>query len=93
MGSEIFEFSIHCDPIYYRWNLSFTLPPLIPAGPVMGVVAGFHTDLARWQVAANDLGFDKYCFAMLVNTMQSKYILGEIDADGDNIHGLPLSNE
>jgi hypothetical protein len=25
--------------------------------------------------------------------MQSEYILGEIDADGDNIHGLPLSSE
>jgi hypothetical protein len=25
--------------------------------------------------------------------MQSEYILGEIDAYGDNIHGLPLSNE
>jgi hypothetical protein len=29
---------------------------------------------------------------MLVNTMQSEYILGKINAYGDNIHGLPLSN-
>ena len=45
------------------------------------------------QLAANDLGLDKNRFAALVNTMQSEYILGEIDAYGDNIHGLPLSNE
>jgi len=25
--------------------------------------------------------------------MQSEYILGEIDADCNNTHGLPLSNE
>ena len=45
------------------------------------------------QLAANDLGLDENRFAMLVNTMQSEYILGKINADGDNIHGLPLSNE
>ena len=45
------------------------------------------------QLAASDLGFDKYCLTMLVNTMQSEYILGKINAYGDHIHGLPLSNE
>ena len=42
---------------------------------------------------ANDLGLDKYRFAALVNVMQSGYILGEINAYGDNVHGLPLLNE
>ena len=45
------------------------------------------------QLAANHLGLDKNCLATLVNTMQSEYILGKINAYGDNIHGLPLSKE
>ena len=45
------------------------------------------------QLAANDLGLDENRLAALVNAMQSEYILGEIDAYGDNIHRLPLSNE
>jgi hypothetical protein len=44
-------------------------------------------------LAASHLGLDKNCLAALVNAMQSEYILGEIDAYGDNIHGLPLSSE
>jgi hypothetical protein len=61
---------------------------------------GFHADQARRQVGdhfqqlpANHLGLDKYRLATLVNTMQSEYILGEIDADCNNTHGLPLANE
>jgi len=68
--------------------------------PVVCAGAGFHADQAGRQVGdhfqqltASHFGFDKYCFAILVNAMQSKYILGEINAYGDNIHGLPLSNE
>ena len=69
-------------------------------GPVVGAGAGFHADQAGWQLgdhveqlAANHLGLDKNCLATLVNTMQSEYILGKINAYGDNIHGLPLSKE
>ena len=36
---------------------------------------------------------DQNRLAPLVNAMQSEYILGKIDPYGDNIHGLPLSNE
>lgn len=68
--------------------------------PVVRTGAGFHANQTGRQVgdyfeqlAASHLGLDKYRFAILVNAMQSEYILGEIDADGDNIHGLPLSNE
>jgi hypothetical protein len=68
--------------------------------PVVGTGAGFHADQAGRQLgdhfeqlAASHLGFDENSLAALVNTMQSEYILGEIDAYGDNIHGLPLSSE
>jgi len=40
-----------------------------------------------------DLGLDQDRLARLVNAMQSEYILGEIDANRDNIHGLPLSSK
>ena len=70
------------------------------SGPVVGAGTGFHADQTGWQVGdhlqqltANDLGLDQNRLATLVNTMQSEYILGEIDPYGDNIHGLPLSNE
>jgi len=58
-----------------------------------GRVAGWQVGDDFQQLAANYLGLDKNRLATLVNTMQSEYILGEIDAYGDNIHGLPLSNE
>lgn len=68
--------------------------------PVVGAGAGFHANKAGRQIGdrlqqlpANYLGLDENRLAALVNTMQSEYILGEIDAYGDNIHGLPLSNE
>lgn len=68
--------------------------------PVVGAGTGFHADQTGrkmgnhfQQLAANHLGFDENRLATLVNTMQSEYILGEIDPYGDNIHGLPLSNE
>lgn len=68
--------------------------------PVVGAGAGFHADQAGRQVgnhfqqlAACHLGFDENSLAALVNAMQSEYILGEIDAYGDNTHGLPLSSE
>lgn len=67
---------------------------------MVGAGAGFHADQATRQVgdhfqqlAANHLRLDQKRFATLVNTMQSEYILGEIDAYGDNTHGLPLSSE
>ena len=68
--------------------------------PMVGTGAGFHADQAGRQLGdhfqqlpANHLGLDKYRLAALVNAMQSEYILGEIDADCNNTHGLPLSNE
>ena len=68
--------------------------------PVVGTGTGFHADQAGRQVgdrveqlAAHDLGLDQNRLTALVNTMQSEYILGEIDAYGDNIHGLPLSSK
>ena len=41
------------------------------------------------QLAANHLGLDQN----RLGAMQSEYVLGKIDAYGDNIYGLPLSNE
>jgi len=70
------------------------------ARPVVRTGAGFQTNQAGWQLgdhfeqlAASHLGLDESRLATLVNAMQSEYILGEIDAYGDNIYGLPLSNE
>jgi hypothetical protein len=66
--------------------------------PILCAGAGFHTNQARrqlgdhfQQLVTSDFGLDKYRLAALVNTMQREYIHGKINADGDNIHGLPLS--
>jgi len=59
----------------------------------LGDQAGWQIGDRLQQLAAHDLGLDENRLAALVNAMQSEYILGEIDAYGDNIHGLPLSNE
>jgi hypothetical protein len=61
----------------------------VPLGDQAGRQVGDHFQ----HLPTSHLGFDKYCFATLVNTMQSEYILGKIDTDGDNIHGLPLSSK
>ena len=68
--------------------------------PVVRAGTGFHANQAGRQLgdhfeqlAANHLGLDENRLAALVSAMQSEYILGEIDAYGDNIHGLPLSSE
>jgi hypothetical protein len=45
------------------------------------------------QITDAAVGSAKNSPATLVNTRQSEYILGKINANGDNIHGLPLSNE
>lgn len=69
------------------------------ACPVVRPGTGFHADPTGrrlgdqlQQLAACSLGFDENRFTALVNAMQSEYILGEIDADGDQIHELPLSS-
>ena len=59
----------------------------------LGDQAGWQLSDHFEQLATNYFRFDKNGFAILVNAMQSEYILGEINAYGDNIHGFPLSNE
>ena len=34
---------------------------------------------------------DRRGLAAIIDAVYSKYVLGEIDSYGDNIHGLPLS--
>ena len=45
------------------------------------------------QLAARDALAYQRCAACGIHTMQGKDILGEIDSQSDNSHGLPLSNE
>ena len=70
------------------------------ARPMMGARAGFHCDGARWQrgdqldeSAASDPGLNQCRFSDLVDPMDGEDILGEIDADEYDGHGLPLSSE
>ena len=69
------------------------------ARPMMGARAGFHCDGARWQrgdqldeSAASDPGLNQCRFSDLVDPMDGEDILGEIDADEYDGHGLPLSS-
>ena len=62
--------------------------------------ARFHADRARRQgrdhfveLGARDLRLAKLHIAPYVHAVQGKHVLGEIDADRDNSHGLPLSSE
>ncbi|CAM2160416.1 conserved hypothetical protein [Paraburkholderia tropica] len=67
-------------------------------GPVMSAGARFHPDEARWQLRdqrhqliSRHTRLDQHRFAGLVHTVNGEDILGKIDSDSDNRHGLPLS--
>jgi hypothetical protein len=67
------------------------------AGSVMSAGARFRPDKARWQLRnqghqliARHTRLDQHRFAGLVHTVNGEHILGKIDSDGDNRHGLPL---
>ena len=65
--------------------------------PVVRAGAGFHADQAgrqlgdQRQLVARHLGLDQRGFARFINAMHGKDVLGEIDSNSDNAHGLPLS--
>jgi hypothetical protein len=68
------------------------------ACPVMRTGAGLHADDTRRrlrnqhrQLIARNTWLDQYGFAGLVHAVDGEYILGKIDSDSDNRHGLPLS--
>ena len=63
----------------------------------MGSGAGFHSNQARrqlddqrQQLFTRHFGFDQHRLVVLIHPMYRKDVLGEIDSDGDNAHGLPL---
>lgn len=56
------------------------------------VLAGNVRDYHQ-QLATRHLGLDENGLTTMVNAMQSEYILGEINANGDHAQGLPLSTE
>lgn len=62
--------------------------------------ARFHADQTRRQLGdqgqqrvALDRRFDQNGFACGINPVDRKNVLGQIQADGNNGHGLPLPNE
>ena len=66
--------------------------------PVVGAGAGFHADQAGRelgdqgrQLFACDPGFDQCGLAVFIDTVNGKHVLGEIDTNCHNGHGLPLS--
>ena len=68
-------------------------------GPVVGAGAGFDADQARGhlhdqrqQLIPCDLRLDQYGFAVFIDAMHGKDVLGKIDSNSDNAHGLPLSS-
>jgi hypothetical protein len=63
--------------------------------PVVCAEAGFHADDARrqlrddWQkMLSRYFWFDQRGLAALLNAVHGKEVLGEIDSDGDNVHGV-----
>jgi hypothetical protein len=67
--------------------------------PVVGSAAGFHANEARWrgpqqrqQIRSLDLGLEQHHLARLIDAMYGKNILGKINTNCNNGHGLPLSN-
>ena len=64
----------------------------------MGTGTRFHADGARRQVGdqrqqicARNFRLDQRGLAATIYAVHGKYVLGEIDSYGDNVHGLPLS--
>ena len=43
------------------------------------------------QLRPRDLGLDQHGLAVIINPVHGKNILGEIDSNSNNLHGLPLS--
>lgn len=69
-------------------------------GPVVRTRAGLHADHARRQrrdqlvqFVACHAGANQLGLAGLVDAVHGEHVLGEINADGHNSHGLPLLNE
>lgn len=69
-------------------------------GPVVCARAGPHADGAGWQgcneieqLGACYAGAHQCGLAAFIHPMQGEHGLGEIDADIDNSHGLPLPDE
>jgi len=67
------------------------------AWPVVGAGARFYADQARLgrcdelkQLGARHVGPNLCGLACGIYAMNGKDVLGEIDSDGDNVHGLPL---
>jgi hypothetical protein len=67
------------------------------AGPVMSARACFHANEARRQLCdqrrqliTRNTRLDQHRLPGLVHTVNGKYILGKIDSDSENSHGLPL---
>lgn len=68
--------------------------------PVVGARAGLHANDARRQagdelmeLVARHGRADQFGLAGLVDAMNRKNVLGEVDTHGQNRHGLPLPNE
>jgi len=66
--------------------------------PVVGTGTGFHADQAGRelgdqgrQLFARDPGFDQCGLAVFIDAVNGKHVLGEIDTNCHNGHGLPLS--
>ena len=62
----------------------------------MGAAAGFHADQTRrelhdqrQELLAADTGFDQFCLAGFVDTMDGKDVLGQINSDDDKTHDFP----
>ncbi|PQV42728.1 hypothetical protein B0G83_1494 [Paraburkholderia sp. BL21I4N1] len=80
--------------------MSLTVWPALleQSGPVVCARARFHANKARWQLCdqrsqliARNSRLDQHCFAGLVYAVNGENVLGKIDPDSDNRHGLPLS--
>ena len=79
---------------------NFVARGLEQACPVVRAGAGFHADHAgrqgrdqRMQLVARHRRAHKLRLAGLVDAVHGKNVLGEIDTDSQNSHGLPLPSE
>lgn len=68
--------------------------------PVVGAGAGFHADHAGrqrghqfCQLRPRHIRAHQRRLTRLINAVQGKHVLGEIDTQIQNGHGLPLSSE
>ena len=70
------------------------------AGPVVGARAGLHANEARRQagnefkqLGSLDLGLDQQSLPGRIDPMNGKHVLGQIDPNRYDTHGLPLSSQ